>query len=621
MAFDYSSSFAGINNALSNIGKQNEIAYQRQRLANLGQQIQSGDYGGAAQAAFSAGDAGVGLGLLKLGETAKDRDAERQFFNILGGGGAAQPSAAPVALGNPNEIETRFVNTVKGAGLTNPIGLGAVAAYGKAESGFSPQNVNRTWSDPSESGQPGTAGGIMSWRSDRLANLQAFARQRGEQQPSVETQALFLAQENPQLIPALQAAKTPQEANQIMANAWRFAGYDRPGGENARRLALTQGYAQRFGGQAGPAPAVPVQIAANEADVQRLEAQQGNPVVDAPAPVQVAQAPAQAGAPVSDVPAPGAAEAQGFAIPGTDTVVPQSLMNDPQVQRFSRLMMVAPTERARAAVKGQLDLAIKDAERRMEGGKPTDLQRNYEMARRQGYQGSMLDYQKELRAQTNVTVDQRGETEEAKAIGQAAGKRAGEMMAAAASGTKQLQRIGQLESLLKNVESGRLQPGRMSMAALGKSLGVNEDFLRGIGLDPSKVGDAQAVNAITGRMVVDMIGSGGFPANNFSDADRAFITGTVASLANDPRGNEIILEAGRRTAQIDIDKAKAWREWRKDNKGGSFDDFEVQWGEKLASQDRFADLAKKAEAILGPKAPAGGGWQDLGGGIKIRKKQ
>lgn len=378
--------FTSLGNLGSTFFNAFDKAKERQTLANLGQQIQAGDYEGASRSAFAAGDAGTGLGLLKLRQAEKDRDAERQFLNSLGGGGAAQPSAAPVALGNPNEIETRFVNTVKGAGLTNPIGLGAVAAYGKAESGFSPQNVNRTWSDPSESGQPGTAGGIMSWRADRLANLQAFARQRGEAQPSVETQALFLAQENPQLIPALQAAKTPQEANQIMANAWRFAGYDRPGGENARRLALTQGYAQRFGGQAGPAPAIPVQVAENEADVQRLEAQQGNPAVDAPAPVQVAQAPMQPGASASDapnIPAPGAAEAQGFAIPGTDTVVPQSLMNDPQVQRFSRLLMIAPTERARAAVKGQLDLAIKDAERRQAQNAPTEALRNYRFYRQE----------------------------------------------------------------------------------------------------------------------------------------------------------------------------------------------------------------------------------------------
>lgn len=206
-----------------------------------------------------------------LGKALKDERDTRAILSAYdqtqsGGGLPAlgQGTAAPAAprqtlanLGSPNEVESRFIDTVRGAGLTNPNGLGAVAAYGKAESGYSPQNVNRTWSDPSESGQAGTSGGIMSWRAERLQGLQNFAKERGEAQPSVETQALYLAKENPQLIPALQAAKSPQEANQIMANAWRFAGYNRPGGENARREALTAQYAGRFGRTAqadAPAP-------------------------------------------------------------------------------------------------------------------------------------------------------------------------------------------------------------------------------------------------------------------------------------------------------------------------------------------------------------------------------
>jgi hypothetical protein len=210
----------------------------------------------------------------------------------------------------------------------------------------------------------------LSWRADRLQKLQSFAAQRGDQgNGSPETQAAFLAQEDPTLIPRLNAAQTPQEANQIMANAWRFAGYNREGGENARRLALTQQYAGRFGAGGGQPPATvplgsapqPVQVAENEADVQRLEAQMPGYGGQAPvgaggvyagvdegtlnsylnnprvppnlkalaqqelasrqgggAPVQVAQAPAMPGAPVADAVAPGARPVQGFAVPPGD---------------------------------------------------------------------------------------------------------------------------------------------------------------------------------------------------------------------------------------------------------------------------------------------------------------
>lgn len=358
---------------------------RRLALASLGQ---SGDYGALGQKLIGLGDISEGAALIGLGQKAEDRKLELEAYknSPFSGGVIGVPtvaptqSSAPVATGTPNEIETQFVNGVRGAGLTNPVGLAAVAAYGRAESGYSPGNVNRTWNDPSESGKSGTSGGIMSWRADRLQNLHRFAQGRGEQPNNISpaTQAAFLAQEDPQLIPRLNAAKTPEEANSIMANAWRFAGYDRPGGENARRLALTKHYASRYG-QSGaydaasgqPVAARPVQVAETEADVQRLEAEQAaraNPAqaggtyaqstteqlqefLASPrvpenykvmmraelaqrqggqAPVQVAEATPQAGVPMADVPAQGAAPAQGFSIPpGQSDQIPP---NDPYPQ-------------------------------------------------------------------------------------------------------------------------------------------------------------------------------------------------------------------------------------------------------------------------------------------------
>ncbi|MCJ2139499.1 hypothetical protein [Methylobacterium sp. E-066] len=74
----------------------------------------------------------------------------------------------------------------------------------------------------------------------------------------VTAQAKFFLQENPQLTQALQNAGSAEEANRLMAQAWKFAGFDRPGGENAARLATTQAYANSFAnGQALPATASP----------------------------------------------------------------------------------------------------------------------------------------------------------------------------------------------------------------------------------------------------------------------------------------------------------------------------------------------------------------------------
>lgn len=321
MRTDYSAE----NSAFSNLGqtlgsmpgefRKEQLNAQKQQI--LGQ-IGTGnlDYDKGGRALIALGDTQAGATLLTLGQKQQQLEAQKGIANIFSGGGApaAGSTAAPVALGSPNEVESRFLGGVQKAGLTNPNGLAAVAAYGKSESGYSPENVNKTWSDPSESGAAGTSGGIMSWRAERLQNLQNFARQRGEQgNGSPETQAAFLAQEDPTLVPRLNAAKTPQEANQIMADAWRFAGYNRPGqGEFARREGLTGSYAQRYAGQpAQPQPGV--QVAETEADVQRLEQAQAARAQGQP--VQMAQKPGAA-----DLPPQGAnaapTQALGFAVPG-----------------------------------------------------------------------------------------------------------------------------------------------------------------------------------------------------------------------------------------------------------------------------------------------------------------
>lgn len=171
--------------------------------------------------------------------------------------GSSVGGAAPDLSGN--DIYSGFMDTVKGK-VSNPNALAAIAATGKSESGFSPSNAFRSWSDPSQSGKAGTAGGIMSWRDDRLARMQQFAAANGgdPNKPSPQLQAQFFLQEDPNLIASLNATKSPEEAQRLMNNAWKFAGYDKPGGEAGRRLALANSFASQFQGDGGQHP---VQVA------------------------------------------------------------------------------------------------------------------------------------------------------------------------------------------------------------------------------------------------------------------------------------------------------------------------------------------------------------------------
>lgn len=248
---------------------------------------------------------GTGQGLAKVAAGAiggymerLDDDKERAgqkaladaVLGVAGGGAGPAPSfgmgggKAPSFAGGDRSmrmpadpaIEQRFIGTLRAGGLTNPNGLAAVGAYANAESGYSPNNISGSWADPSQSGQPGTSGGILSWRAERLAAMKAATA--GAADP-VSAQAKFFLTENPQVTMALQNAGSPEEANAIMARAWRFAGYDQPGGENARRLDMTRSYLGRVGSGDGASQQVasaPVAASAPQA------AGDGAPVMSAP---------------------------------------------------------------------------------------------------------------------------------------------------------------------------------------------------------------------------------------------------------------------------------------------------------------------------------------------------
>ncbi|WP_455918758.1 phage tail tip lysozyme [Ensifer canadensis] len=211
--------------------------------------------------------AAVGIGKYRADKSEKaGTDAASTLYNsILGNATAPSAATNPAAMGgNMPKVDSRgnistttsgdvysgFMDTVKG-GIANPFGLAAVASTGNAESRFSPGNANRSWSDPSERGAPGTAGGIMSWRGPRLEALYSFAGQKGEKPGAIspQTQAEFFLQEDPNLVAALNNAKSVEEAQQLMNRAWQFAGWNRPGGEAAARMSSANAYLPKFQGQ------------------------------------------------------------------------------------------------------------------------------------------------------------------------------------------------------------------------------------------------------------------------------------------------------------------------------------------------------------------------------------
>jgi hypothetical protein len=197
----------------------------------------------AEEANLSGGDAGSRAATSdtpSVGGSGGGTGGSRSLPSFAGGG------ATMTMPGSGGAAETKFISALKDGGLTNPNGLAAFAAYARHESGYSPKNIAGAWSDPSERGQAGTSGGLLSWRNERLSNMRRFTA--GASDPVV-AQAKFALAENPALTRALNSASSPEEANRLLANAWKFKGYNRPGGEFAARLGTTRSYLRRLSGQ------------------------------------------------------------------------------------------------------------------------------------------------------------------------------------------------------------------------------------------------------------------------------------------------------------------------------------------------------------------------------------
>jgi hypothetical protein len=242
------------------------------------------------------------------------------------------------------------------------------------------------------------------------------------------------------------------------------------------------------------------------------------------------------------------------------------------------------------------------------GGNPTDDMREYQTARSQGFTGTLMDFMTKMReaGRSSVTVDNRMESEEKKALGKGAGEAAGKVRDRADAAMTNLHRLGTMEALQSRVTTGPLAGAKLNVGQWAKAIGVPEATLEAWGIPKDFVGDSQAFQGQANRGVVDMIGAGGFPANNFSDADRAFLVTTVPNLANDPRSNKLMMEFAKRVAQRDIERQRAWMAFRRDpaNKDKGFDDFNDVWAEKVQSEHLSGDLAAEAQTILSDPANA-----------------
>ena len=172
---------------------------------------------------------------------------------------------------------------------------------------------------------------------------------------------------------------------------------------------------------------------------------------------------------------------------------------------------------------------------------------------------------------TNVTkVSVGSDTAEQKAIGAVRGKQFERIIKSADAADQQLSTIRQIENI--DVETGSLEPLKLGVAKIANAFGINASGI-------SDVANAEALNALTTRMVNDVLNSASGPQTD-QDAERA--RKAIRGLSDSQKGGQfkismlksIALRNSERRDFIEsrLDEGdnlsratKAWREFAKKN--------------------------------------------------------
>jgi hypothetical protein len=236
---------------------------------------------------------------------------------------------------------------------------------------------------------------------------------------------------------------------------------------------------------------------------------------------------------------------------------------NPQVQKLGRGMAAATVQK------------------RLEGEKPTDEMREYDLYRRQGGKDSFFDFKANLKRagaiQNNVQIDQKGEGEFSKESGKLQAKRFDELASEGVTAKQMESDVGMLLDLGKKIGTGKGAEVKAVIGPYADALGIKIDGLS----------DIQAFEAIVNRVAPTMRvkGTGAqsdfelrnflkqFPSIGATEDGNALIGRTLqgfiqnkmaaAQIGSAALTGEITRsEAERRIRELP-DPMKEWREYQK----------------------------------------------------------
>jgi len=140
-----------------------------------------------------------------------------------------------------------------------------------------------------------------------------------------------------------------------------------------------------------------------------------------------------------------------------------------------------------------------------------------------------------------------------------------------------LDRVARLERLNQRFQTGGLANARLTAGQVAQQLNIPNSVLEGLGIGKDQIASGEGIRSLTMQLLTAQLGPGGFPTQNFSNADMNALRESLPGLMNSPQGNTVISEVLRAAALRDREIGAAWREWRRAN------------GDNMASARQFQD--------------------------------
>jgi hypothetical protein len=243
----------------------------------------------------------------------------------------------------------------------------------------------------------------------------------------------------------------------------------------------------------------------------------------------------------------------------------------------------------------------------------TDDMKEWALYRNQGGEKKFGDWMIDMKAagSSRVNIDQKMESKFEQELGTGYGKMAIETTEAGNKALGTVQQLQLLDKLLEDVEGGRFAGVKGELGNWMAAAGLDP---KEFGLDPNLGITADTVSSLTNKMTVGMIGPGGFPANNFSEADRKFIVAIFPKLGDAPQAQRIKNRVMQTIENLKVERADMWAEYR--SQGKSFEEFDRDYRKQLRERDVFGEVRQYADQMMpktggdAPPPPAGRDAED-----------